>query len=123
MPKKSSSSVRVFYPRFNREQVIERIRSRLGLLAESLPLARVVLFGSYARGNFTVASDIDLIVIYQGDENPAAYALCKKILDLPGLEPHPFSEKSCLNHEATLARMTAGGVNLFPEERRSWNDA
>ena len=118
-PKKSSGSVKVFWPRFSREQALERLRARLPLLAQSLPLAKVVLIGSYARGNFTVASDIDLLVIYQGEENPAAYALCKKILDLPGLEPHPFSEQECLKLEETLARMTAGGVVLFPEERRS----
>lgn len=118
MPTKSSSSVRVFYPRFSQKEVLERLRARLGALAESLPLVRVVLFGSYARGDFTVASDIDLLVIYRGEENPAAYALCKKILELPGLEPHPFGEKECLNQEATLARMMAGGIVLFPEERR-----
>jgi hypothetical protein len=110
--------VRVFYPRFSQKEVIERLRTRLGVLAESLPLTRAVLFGSYARGNFTVASDVDLLVIYQGEANPAAYALCKKILDLPGLEPHPFSATECLNQEETLKRMMAGGVVLFPEERR-----
>jgi len=118
MPRKSSSSVRVFYPRFSQPEVLERLRARLAALAEALPLVTVVLFGSYARGDFTVASDIDLLVIYRGEENPAAYGLCKKILDLPGLEPHPFAEKESLNRAAMLARMTAGGIVLFPEERQ-----
>jgi predicted nucleotidyltransferase len=116
MPKKSSSSVKVFWPRFSREEVVARLRAKLPALAEALPLIKVVLFGSYARGNFTVASDIDLLVIYQGEENPAAFALCKNMLDLPGLEPHLFSEKECLNQHATLERMMRGGIVLFPKE-------
>jgi len=114
MPKPSSGSVRIFYPRFSREEVIERIQERLPLLAQSLPLQRVVLFGSYAKGNFTVASDIDLLVVYRGERNEQAYSLCKKILGLPGLEPHPFSEAACLNNQEMIARMSEEGILLFP---------
>lgn len=113
-PKKSSASVKVFYPRFSREQVLAHLRERLPALAEKLPLQRAVLFGSYAKGNFAVGSDIDLLVIYQGERNEAGYALCKKILDLPGLEPHLFTQAESLNQKQMIARMTDPGVVLFP---------
>lgn len=67
MEEKSSSSVRVFYPRFNREDIIHLITKNLGNLKRELPLLLVVLFGSYAKGNYTVASDVDLLVVYEGE--------------------------------------------------------
>ncbi len=66
MEKKSSTSVRVFYPRFNKEEIIHLITKNLGNLKRELPLSLVVLFGSYATGNYTLASDVDLLVVYEG---------------------------------------------------------
>jgi len=37
-------------------------------LKERLYLLLVVLFGSYAEGNYTVASDVDLLVVYDGEK-------------------------------------------------------
>ena len=67
MPKTSSSSVKIFYPKHNREQIIEAIQEALPRLQEQLPLKLVALFGSYAKGNYTVASDIDLLVELDAD--------------------------------------------------------
>ncbi|MGQ9477637.1 MAG: nucleotidyltransferase domain-containing protein [Candidatus Bipolaricaulia bacterium] len=62
------------------------LRARPG---ERLPLALVVLFGSYARGNYTtVASDVDLLIVYKGEPREGAFALVKEELALPRLEPH-----------------------------------
>ncbi len=58
---------------------------------EKLPLDRVILFGSYARGNYTAASDIDLLVICQGLRRSNAFATVKKTLGLLRLEPHVYS--------------------------------
>ena len=76
--RRSSSSVRVFYPRFNRAQLVEHIEKGLPSLQKLLPLRLVVLFGSYARGNYTVASDIDLLVVYDGEIREDAFAVVKK---------------------------------------------
>jgi len=107
--------VRVFYPRFDRAELVRRLRERLGTLEGVLPLVRVVLFGSYARGNYTVASDIDLLVVYQGPRREEAFALVKKTLAIPGLEPHVYSEEEYRPAEGRIGRMTAGGLVLFPE--------
>jgi predicted nucleotidyltransferase len=61
-------------------------------LAAELPLRQVVLFGSYARGTFTVASDVDLLVIYRGDPRADAHAVTRRTLDLPRLQPHLYTE-------------------------------
>lgn len=65
---KSSTSVQVFYPRFNKEEIIQLITKNLENLKKELPLLFVGLFGSYAKGNYTVASDVDLLVVYEGKE-------------------------------------------------------
>ncbi|MCL6642782.1 MAG: nucleotidyltransferase domain-containing protein, partial [Candidatus Bipolaricaulota bacterium] len=63
MPSRSSSSVKVFYPKLSQAEVITRLRAGLKELQPQLPIARAVLFGSYAKGNHTVGSDIDLLIV------------------------------------------------------------
>ncbi len=93
MPEESSRSVRVFYPKWSRAEVIERLRAGVKELSRHLRLRKVVLFGSYAKGNYTVGSDVDLLVVYGGEPRPDAYALVKRILDIPRLEPHLYTER------------------------------
>jgi len=46
--------------------LLDLLRKRISALEGKLPLKRVVLFGSYAKGRQTVASDVDLLVVYTG---------------------------------------------------------
>jgi len=61
--RRSSSSVCVSYPRFDKKEIIQILSRRLKALQEKLPLFHVELFGSHAKGNYTVASDVDIMVI------------------------------------------------------------
>lgn len=115
MRRRSLSSVRVSFPKFDQPELVQRLRERVEVLKKHLPLLRVVLFGSWARGNFTVASDIDLLVVYQGPPRDDAFAVVKKIVNIPALEPHVYSEEEYRQLESQLARMTEGGVVLFPQ--------
>ncbi len=112
----SSGSVRVFYPKLSRAEVIRHLTSRLEVLEQALPLVRVVLFGSYARGNYTVASDVDLLVVYRGAPREEAFALVKKTFDVPRLEPHLYTEEEYRRLERVIAPMVEGGVVLYPKE-------
>ena len=114
MQRKSSDSVRIFYPKFNKEELIQAIRKKLGDLNKKLPLLSVVLFGSYAKGNYTVASDADLLVVYRGKERKDAYATVKKTLGIPRLEPHVYSDSQYQKMKKTIDRMTKNGIVLFP---------
>jgi hypothetical protein len=62
-------------------------------LSKELGLCLVVLFGSYARGDHTVASDIDLLVVYEGPERPGAYDLVWDTLQLPNLQLHLYTKE------------------------------
>lgn len=112
----SMSSVRVFFPKLDRDGVVARLRERLPSLAQNLDLALVVLFGSYARGDYTVASDVDLLVVYRGPQRPDAFALVKRLLALPRLEPHVYCEADYRALQPTLAAMTKGGLLLWGGE-------
>lgn len=116
MARRSSPSVRVFFPKFDRETLVGTLRERLPALAARLPLVRVVLFGSWARGTHTVASDVDLLIVYQGDTGEDAFGVVKTLLAIPGLEPHVYTEREAEMMRDRLARMTAGGIVLFPAD-------
>lgn len=114
MPKKSTGSVRIFYPPFDGQGVEHLLRRLLPALDARLPLVKVVLFGSYARGNYTVASDVDLLVVYAGPPRSDAFGLVKVCLAVPRLEPHVYAEEEYRRHVGVLARMTEGGRTLWP---------
>jgi len=115
MRKRSSTSVRIFYPKLDREGLIKLLSERLGELAARLPLVRVVLFGSYAKGNYTVGSDVDLLIVHKGKPRDDAYAIVKRVLNIPRLEPHIYTEGEYRGMEGTLSKMTEDGVVLLPE--------
>jgi predicted nucleotidyltransferase len=72
-----------------------------------------MLFGSYAKGTYTVGSDVDLLVVYRGESRPDAYALVKRALSVPRLEPHLYTVAEYEAAASTVARMVRGGVTLF----------
>jgi len=115
MERRSSGSVRVFYPKFNTKQVVALIGQGLELLQKQLSLKLVVLFGSYAPGKYTVASDIDLLVVYEGETRDDAYGLVVKGLGIPRLEPHVYSQAEYLQQQKTLDRMITDGIVIYRE--------
>jgi len=118
MPKKLSGSVQIFYPRFNREQVIQAIHQGLENLGRELPLVLVVLFGSYAKGNYTVGSDIDLLVIYEKKGRKEAYSIVKRAFDIPNLEPHVYSEEEYRAMKDSIRAMLRQGIIIFQARKQ-----
>jgi len=113
MPGGSSSSVRIFYPSFNRAELLQKLRTGIDQLKQSLPLIRVILFGSYAKNRATVASNIDLLVIYRGERREDAFAIVKKTISIPRLEPHVYSEAEYKSLRNTIDMMIADGIVLL----------
>ncbi len=91
------------------------LRGAVGRLQARLPVRRVVLFGSYARGDFTAASDVDLLVVYADPVRPDAFAVVKKAVGLPHLEPHVFSESQFVAVKDGWKRPLAEGVVVYEE--------
>jgi predicted nucleotidyltransferase len=115
MPKKSSNSVRIFYPKYSKEKAIKKVTENLEVLHRKLPLLLVSLFGSYAKGNYTAASDIDLLVVYRGKEKKDAYGMVKKAIEIYGLEPHVYSEDEYRENKDTITKMIKDGIIIYRE--------
>jgi uncharacterized protein len=113
MPNRSSGSVKVFYPRASRDDILAWLRARLPALGEQLPLTRVVLFGSWATGRNTAFSDVDLLVVYADPPRVDAYKLVRRGLDLRGLEPHVYAESEAASLGPTIERMTRTSIALL----------
>ena len=114
MRKESFSSAKIFWPKLSREELLRLLAERLPELEQKLPLVLVILFGSYAKGNYTAGSDVDLLVIYRGNPRTDAYEIVWKTLRIPNLEPHVYAEEEHRALQETLGRMTEGGIVLFP---------
>jgi predicted nucleotidyltransferase len=108
--------VKIFYPKFKKEDLIEILSQRILKLKEDLPIVRVFLFGSYAKGNYKVGSDIDILIIYKGKPIKDAYKLTKLKLCIPRLEPHIYSEEEFKNMEYKINKMLEGGILLYSNE-------
>jgi hypothetical protein len=106
-------AVRIFYPEFDKEKLIQILKERLKDLKTKLPLDRVILFGSYSKDQYTVGSDIDLLIVYSGKARQDAYAIVKKTINIPRLEPHLFTDEESKILKPTLDKMTEKGVVLF----------
>lgn len=91
MPSASSHSARISWPTRDRDDLVASIRDALPALQDELPVRRVVLFGSHATGRATVASDVDLFVVYEGPARDDAFATMKKSIPVRGLEPHVYT--------------------------------
>ena len=114
MPRGSSTSVRVFYPRLTSEEIIARLRAGVQELERSLPLIRLVLFGSYAAGSYTVGSDVDLLVVHKGEPRPDAYRLIKQAMGVPRVEPHVYTEQEAEASKDKLEAMLQHSVPIYP---------
>lgn len=101
--KKYSNSVKIFYPKYNKEQVIKELKKYTKKLREKLGLEKVMLFGSYAKENYTVASDIDLLIIYNDKKTSEdeVYKHIMKSIKLPRIELHLIPKKSLKTYKKT----------------------
>ena len=116
MPPRLSRSVKIFYPPWTREALLERLHAGVHALRAVLPLERVVLFGSYSRGRQTVASDVDLLVVYTGAVRGDAYALVRRTLTIRHLEPHVYAAEEYAQVRETLERMVQDGISVYSSE-------
>lgn len=113
MQSESFGSVKVFWPRYERAELIALLREGAAELRALLPVVRIVLFGSWAAGRATAFSDVDVMVIYAGPRRSDAYETALRALPVASLELHLYSEAEARGLGPTLARMTENGVELL----------
>ncbi|WP_243094737.1 nucleotidyltransferase domain-containing protein [Thermus thalpophilus] len=107
-------SVRVFYPKWTREELLRRLKEGVEALREEIPLLEAWLFGSWARGRALVGSDVDVLVIYRGARREDLHLLARRAF--PGLpvELHAYAEEEAARLASVLERMRQGALRLYP---------
>jgi predicted nucleotidyltransferase len=92
MRKRSSSTVRVYFPELSRDELIVRLGRAAERLSKLLDLKKVVLFGSWARGKYTAFSDVDVLIVYGGRKVGDNYLVCSRIFRVPRIELFVYAE-------------------------------
>jgi len=128
MRERSSSSVKVYFPKYSRNEVTKLIRERLQTLQGKLPLQLVILFGSYAKGRYTASSDIDLLVTYKDPKREDAYSQVWDAIGMPKLQLHLYTASeyerlkqsgSTISKEAEKGEIIWTGISRSPHSERT----
>ncbi len=117
MVEKSSSSVKIYYPRYDREKVVALIKDRIPKLKKKLHLVELKLFGSYAKNRQTAASDVDILVVYEGRKLKDDYHIVWDILQIPEAQLHVYTleeaEKLRFSGSAFI-KEAESGITIYP---------
>jgi predicted nucleotidyltransferase len=87
------------------------------LLQHKYPVNRVILFGSYAKGNPHPDSDIDLAIILKELQDPfqTQVDLLKLTWKFNTLvEPHPYDEDDYNSSQPIIKQIRQTGIEIFP---------
>ncbi|TZF85925.1 nucleotidyltransferase family protein (plasmid) [Pedobacter sp. BS3] len=95
--------------KYSREDIIKRLKQLKPSLQKRYPISELALFGSVSRNEHTEASDIDILVSFNGTIGMGFFKLANELEDefqtkvdvisRKGIKPHylPYVE-SCLIH-------------------------
>ena len=76
----------------NRDEILDTLRAHKPVLAERFGVSGLALFGSFARGQATELSDVDILVTFDRPATSKSYfGVQFYIEDLLGLLPSPTS--------------------------------
>ena len=93
---------------------IEEIKSYILPVVEKYPIERVILFGSYARGDASDTSDVDLIVESQGRlRNRKIFALGGELLDVLPVRVDVYDILEVANPSAMYENILKEGVVIY----------
>jgi predicted nucleotidyltransferase len=97
------------------QTVIDTAIRYLQVIPESIGMKKAYLFGSYAKGNATNDSDIDIAIVV--DEMDNFFALQMQLMRLRRsvdlrIEPHPFWEGDFNNQNPYAFEIEQTGVEL-----------
>ncbi len=116
MRMRSLMCVKVYYPRYSREHVIRALKEYFSKNAGKLGILEVYLFGSYARGDQTAFSDIDLLIVVEdGVDRDRLYLELRKSIDIRGLEPQIINLSDYLKMKAGrwIRTIKSEGVRIY----------
>lgn len=100
----------------DKREIITSIKKYISFLKENkLPVQRVYVFGSYAKGNMHDDSDIDLAIVLEYLENSVLtqYQLMRMRRDFDlRIEPHPFREEDFNSSNPFADEILSTGIRI-----------
>ena len=97
---------------------VEEIKSYIMPVIEKYPIEKVILFGSYARGDASEISDIDLIVDSRGRlRNRKIFALGGELLDVLPVRVDVYDILEIANPSAMYDNIQKEGVVIYDTSR------
>ena len=97
---------------------IKEIREKLTVLKKKRDIHKVILFGSYARGDVTKKSDMDMVVIMDTNKRFFdRYELLGALYDLfdTGLDIFPYTEEEFfrISHRPFIKSIIKEGIVVY----------
>ena len=97
---------------------IEEIKSYIIPVVEKYPIEKVILYGSYARGNASDVSDVDLVVESRGRlRNRKIFALGGELLDVLPVRVDVYDILEIENPSTMYENIQKEGVVIYDASR------
>lgn len=97
---------------------IDEIKSYIRPVVEKYPIEKVILYGSYARGDASDKSDIDLVVESRGRlRNRKIFALGGDLLDVLPVRVDVYDILEIANQSAMYENIQTEGIIIYDASR------
>ena len=97
---------------------VEEIKSYIIPIIRKYPVEKVILFGSYARGDASDTSDIDLVVESRGRlRNRKIFALGGELLDVLPVRVDVYDILEIANQSPMYENIQKEGVIIYDDSR------
>lgn len=98
-------------------QVESTIKAYLENISKIIPIDKAILFGSYAKGNFSVDSDIDLAIFssyFDGKDRLESFRLLfLEAMEFPlDIQPQPFTKDEMLKPDGIVSEIFKTGIEI-----------
>ena len=98
-------------------EVIDIVNKYVEIIKNDVKIEKVILYGSYAKGNYNEKSDIDLALIISGYNsndfiNMGTFLLDKSFVLKADLQPFPFSIEEYNNPKGIMEEVLNTGIEL-----------
>lgn len=99
------------------QEVLNVTTDYINKLRQQIPVEKVVLFGSYAKGNYTKDSDVDLAVFSPVFDNMTrvdglTFLLMQALGYKIDIQPQPYTMKDYVEHIGLVDEILKTGIEI-----------
>ncbi|HEY5583872.1 MAG TPA: nucleotidyltransferase domain-containing protein [Ruminiclostridium sp.] len=100
------------------QEVLRVTTDYINKLKKQIPIEKVILFGSYAKGTNTLDSDVDIAVFSSAFENMSrvdglTFLLMQALEYKIDIQPQPYTMKDYIEHIGLIDEILNTGVEII----------